>query len=234
MTHDEVTLKRYGDKYKLTYFITGSRYPDTDIVPAASYDTKLDNSISRTRSRVFELALCNAWEYFVTLTLSPAKYDRMNLPAFRRDLSQWIRNQRRLHHIDFCYLLIPEMHQDGAWHMHGLVSGLRADAFEFNAQGFLDYPPYRDKFGYISLSHVRSHERVARYITKYISKDFAARAADLGAHLYYASRGLAGAELLDRGFLHLPDSFKSDYQNDFVKIFWLDSPIQLEHPFDNT
>ncbi|MBE6904713.1 MAG: hypothetical protein E7476_00325 [Ruminococcaceae bacterium] len=224
-------MKRYGEKYKLTYFKTGSRYTDSDTTPTA-YDTKLDNSISRTRSRIFELALCNPWEFFVTLTLDPLKYDRFNLPAFRRDLSQWIRNQRRLHGVDFRYLLIPEMHEDGAWHMHGLVSGLRDDAFEFNAQGFLDYSPYREKFGYISLSRVRSHERVSRYVTKYISKDFAARAGELGAHLFYASRGLAGAELVDKGFFHLPEGFRPDYENDYVMICWLDSPVEIEHPFD--
>ena len=34
---------------------------------------KLQNSLSRSRSAVLELALCNPWSYFVTLTLSPEK-----------------------------------------------------------------------------------------------------------------------------------------------------------------
>lgn len=143
--------------------------------PKVRSEDKLDQSISRARARIFELAICNPWEFFVTLTLDPARYDRRDLPAFRRDLSQWIRNQRRLHGCDFRYLLIPEMHRDGAWHMHGLVAGLRESAFEFNANGYLDYPPYRDRFGFISLSRVRVPEAVARYITKYVSKDLAAR-----------------------------------------------------------
>ena len=229
---EPASLCRYGDRFKLTLRKFVADYPDLPTAsdgPKVRSEDKLDQSISRARARIFELAICNPWEFFVTLTLDPARYDRRDLPAFRRDLSQWIRNQRRLHGCDFRYLLIPEMHRDGAWHMHGLVAGLRESAFEFNANGYLDYPPYRDRFGFISLSRVRVPEAVARYITKYVSKDLAARRGAVGAHLVYASRGLLGSELIDRGDFHPPAGLKPTFENDYVWVLWLDSPIELEH-----
>lgn len=37
---------------------------------------KLDNSLTRTKSTIFELAMCNDWKYFVTLTLNKEYHDR--------------------------------------------------------------------------------------------------------------------------------------------------------------
>ena len=227
--HGPAVLKRYGSKYRLLLLRHPHADPQGPRKGPGDHEVKLEQSISRARSRIFELALCNPWDYFVTLTLDPAKYDRHDLPAFRRDLSQWIRNQRRLHGCDFRYLLIPELHRDGAWHMHGLVSGLRVSALEFNANGYLDYPPYRDRFGYLSLGPVRNLEAVSRYVTKYVSKDLAARKDELGAHLFYASRGLSQAETLDRGDFSPPPDFRWSFQNDWFCELWLDSPVELEH-----
>lgn len=230
---EPASLKRFGDRYRLVVRKTAPRNPNLSTVPASPGCEKLEQALSRAKARVFELATCNPWDFFVTLTLDPEKFNRLNLSEFRTQLSQWIRNQRRLFGCDFRYLLIPEMHRDGAWHMHGLVAGLRPDAFEFNENGYLDYPPYREKFGYISLSRVRNPRAVAAYVTKYVAKDLAARRAELGAHLFYASRGLLGAQLVDRGDFHPPPGLAPSFENDYVWVLWLDSPIDLEHPFDN-
>lgn len=53
--------------------------------------------------------------------------------------------------------------------------------------------------------------------------------ADVGAHLFYASRGLLGSELIDRGDFHPPPGSKPTFENDYVWVLWLDSPIELEH-----
>lgn len=68
-------------------------HDDTD--SQKHYSEKLDNSVSRTRRLILEKALCNPWEWFCTLTLDKAKYDRFNLPAYYKDLSQWLRDQRK-------------------------------------------------------------------------------------------------------------------------------------------
>ena len=94
------------------------------------HSEKLEESIIRTRSRIYELAICNEWDFFVTLTLDKSKYDRMDLKKYRKDLAQFIRDYNKKYKINIKYLLIPEMHKDGAWHMHGLIIGLPIEHLE--------------------------------------------------------------------------------------------------------
>ena len=39
-------------------------------------DSKLANNLSRAKSKIFELSLCNKWEYFVTFTFDSSKRNR--------------------------------------------------------------------------------------------------------------------------------------------------------------
>ena len=88
-------------------------------------DTKLDESIARTRSKIFELAFCNPWQWFFTATLDGTKYDRTDLDKFHKDLSQFIRNYNKRNGLSIKWLLIPELHNDGvSWHMHGFLYDL--------------------------------------------------------------------------------------------------------------
>ena len=75
-------------------------------------DGKLANNLSRARTRIFEYAICNKFEYFVTLTLNH-KRDRYDLGNYIKDLGQMIRNYRRLYDVNIQYLLIPEQHVHG-------------------------------------------------------------------------------------------------------------------------
>ena len=150
---------------------------------------KLEASLSRTKAAIFELALCNDWEWFVTLTLNPEYHDRKDLNNYKKKLSTWIKNYNRAHKTNIKYLLIPENHQDGSWHMHGLMMGLPEEQLhEFTEQekipikilieikrGYKVYnwPAYQKTFGYISISKTRHIESVSKYITKYITKDLA-------------------------------------------------------------
>lgn len=45
-------------------------------------DKKLTNNLIRTKTTIQQLALCNDFRYFVTLTLKP-EYDRTNLDQLR-------------------------------------------------------------------------------------------------------------------------------------------------------
>ena len=60
-------------------------------------ETKMKESISRTKTHIFDLAYCNNWEYFFTGTLDKNKYARNDLEKYREDLSHYIRNFNRLH-----------------------------------------------------------------------------------------------------------------------------------------
>ena len=56
---------------------------------------KLENNISRAKSSVTEYALCNNWEFFVTLTIDKKKQDRYDLQKYIHDLGVWIGNYNK-------------------------------------------------------------------------------------------------------------------------------------------
>lgn len=209
------TIYRYTDQiykvvqwYRLRGLVIGPK------TAAKHYDHKLDASLSRAKSVVLQLALCNEWDYFCTFTISGAKYDRSDLPAWRDSFTQWIRDQRKKGD-DIAYLLVPERHKDGSWHAHGLFRGLGAGNLvtfkEWDRSGFRspngrrlprrlvdsDYetwPAYYEKFGNNSFGLIRSQVAAAFYVSKYISKELDRSVSDVGLHLYYCSRGLNRAE----------------------------------------
>lgn len=89
---------------------------------AAGNEEKLPENVRRAKSKVFELALCNDFTYFCTLTFSPEKVkDRYDLEGCMKAFCKWLNNYNcRKASSAIQYLLIPEPHQDGAWHLHGL------------------------------------------------------------------------------------------------------------------
>lgn len=200
-------------------------------------DEKLSNNLSRSRSRVFELAMCNQWRLFVTLTLDPNKYDRTDLQKFVKDFGQFIRDYRKKHGVDVKYLLVPERHKDGSWHMHGFLLGLPVEhLLEFTTADHLPYnllerlqagkrvftwSEYARRFGYAVVELVENHEATSKYITKYITKEAMYTITTLNAHMFYASKGLQGSELVCKDVL-TSGIDKPDYSNDYASVKWFD------------
>ena len=74
----------------------------------------------RAAGRVRDLALCNDFRWFVTLTLDPAKIDRHDMEALTHVLNRWSDN--RVRRKGLRYILVPERHKDGAIHLHGFFN----------------------------------------------------------------------------------------------------------------
>lgn len=81
----------------------------------------MERSMRRARAKLRRLALANDFDYFVTLTLDPARIDRYDGAAITRALGWWADNMVRRHGLR--YVLVPERHKDGAFHFHGFVAG---------------------------------------------------------------------------------------------------------------
>ncbi len=204
--HEVFTVKKYNDyKYKITYLqcvkISGSENETVVKGDRCCVNSdKLSNNLSRAKSKINEYALCNDWDYFVTFTLDKEKYNRYDLSKFKKDLSEFLHNyNKRCDDLDKVkYILVPEQHNDGAWHMHGLIKGIKKKDIVVNRNGYLTWKQYNDKFGYMSMDKIRDKDKVSSYILKYITKDSAKNVTELNARLYYASKGLNTAELIFR------------------------------------
>lgn len=204
------------------------------------------NNVSRAKSRIQELALCNPWEWFVTLTLDPQKYDRGDLAKFIRDLGQTVRDYRKRTGNPVKYLLIPEHHKDGCWHLHGFLMGLPVEALHlFKASEYLPHrilerlkngvpvytwPEYSHRFGFAVIEPIDNLTAISHYITKYITKDIMATVTELNAHAFYASKGLNGSTIIAKDLLCRPVNCP-DYENEHCAVKWFDNPDEAMEAF---
>ena len=234
---DTWSAYKYGDKIKVVYHKVGvnnrgteQRYKSgkqpnpTPLIGQSRFAA----SLARSRAAVFELALCNDFTLFVTCTLDALKRDRNDLQAFRKTFTQFIRdqNKKRPDGQKIEYLLIPEQHKNGAWHMHGLFKGLEVGKdIVKNEHGYFDWYEYRKRFGFFSCSKIKNAEACSKYITKYVTKsmtsDKSVTDIDAGCHLYYASQGLKKRETLVRYAADECPVTDWDFENEYVKIGWL-------------
>lgn len=197
-----------------------------------SNDEKLEQSRIRARRTIIELALCNDWSYFITITASPDNFNRYDLFPIINTLTQWFRDQRKRPGFECLdYLLVPERHEDGAWHFHGFVSGVPDWALsdfvrgihprDLVEGGYKNWPMLSAKIGFCSLDPVRDQIRSAFYCAKYFTKDRFRNVTDVGSHMYYCSRGLKRSETL--GYTYDENLFLNrqlTHQTPFCEVGW--------------
>lgn len=162
---------------------------------------KFDSALSRAKNTVREICLCNNWEYFVTLTFDK-RWDRYDLQARVKELMQYIQNLNKSGY-NIKYVLIPEFHEDGAVHFHGLMSGIPvADRPPYwpktvnrKSDGtYYDHCPlFSDRYGFSSVDVIGDRIACGFYVSKYITKSLADNADMKGIHTYYRSKGLQRA-----------------------------------------
>lgn len=201
-------IYRYTDQiYKVVHFkSTMPGYRGSGDVQ--HHDEKMDSSISRAKRVILELALCNDWKYFCTFTIAGAKYNRQDLKSWNKKFKQWLRDQRKKFGRPFRFVLVPEQHADGSWHMHGLFDDSptlisfrelydRGENIPLKLVkgGYFNWPDYQKKFGFCSFGEIRNRVAVAFYITKYISKSLSETCMPVGMDLYSSSDGLNRASL---------------------------------------
>lgn len=194
-------------------------------------------SLSRSKRLIWEYARCNEWDYFVTLTIDPEKYDRKNLRAIYCDMSRMLaklnqsvtgENWGRQRKIE--YVIVPELHKDGCVHFHGLMRGFHKSDLRYNEHNKLEWRHWRDNFGFMNMEPVRDRKKVASYVTKYITKDLKNAVTRSGDHVFYASHGLKKAVELYRGYGEYTGEWDYSHPDGYIYIKTL-TREQLEKTF---
>ena len=232
-------VRKYGDKLK----IIGKerppkKNPKRDPSTFRHNTTKLPTSLSRTKSKIYELIMLNDWDYFVNFTIDNKKFKRCNLDAYIKSFTKWLNNYsvRKNPNRRITYLLVPECGKKNSYHVHGVMNGIppeRLSPFESGKHpahlvnsSYLNWKDYEKKFGYCSINYgIRSKEAVAKYITKKITKYSNTRKCELNKRLYFCSKGLNRSCEIARGYDIVPD-IHFDYENDYIGIKWLDGGFQ--------
>ena len=90
-------------------------------VAARRAEESAERSKRRARSAVYDLARSTEFRYFVTLTCSPEKVDRLDDAAVFAKLHNWLDNEVRRKGL--AYVVVPEYHKAGGLHFHGFFNG---------------------------------------------------------------------------------------------------------------
>lgn len=171
---------------------------------------KFRTSLVRAKSVITQIAICNDWDWFFTCTLNPAIHDNKTYFAFCVRFPQWIRDYNKKYGCKIKYLLVPEQHEKGTWHVHGFLSGVPEEHLsdfvpgihphKLIKGGFKNWGRCSNAFGFCSLGVVRDPVAAGFYVSKYITADLSKSAVSVGSHLYWCSIGLKRA--VSHGYIY--------------------------------
>lgn len=128
-------------------------------------------SMRRARAKLRRLALSNGFDWFVTLTLDQKEVDRYDPKEIMRKVNRWLDNMVR--RCGLRYILVPEQHQDGAWHFHGFFAGEGLEAVDsgirWDGREVYNLPQWT--LGFTTAQRLYGEYTAAvAYVCKYIGK----------------------------------------------------------------
>lgn len=126
-------IKKYADgSYQLmvctspVFRVSGWEHEECSEAQASEHSgttdpaANLDRARRRAAQRCKDLALSNDFRWFVTLTLDGSRIDRYDPSEIVRRMNRWLDN--RVRNDGLAYVLVPELHKDGAVHFHGFFN----------------------------------------------------------------------------------------------------------------
>lgn len=181
------TKFKYYRTEKLAYYFSRPIMSDFKLSPeivqkrvlsrkesAETKDENKDRSVARARIQIFDLAIMNDWEWFVTFTFDPKKVDSYDYPATSKKMSQWLKNMKK-DNPDMKYLIVPEKHLSGRFHFHALMTSLNPQIFDLSGlkdkKGRDIYNLGKYRLGWSTATKIGHNERAVKYLTKYVTKD---------------------------------------------------------------
>ena len=166
-----------------------------------SPDKERSQEVSRKRAvqMVYDIAKANIWDWFITLTFDPIivdSYDYDDCVKHIKLFTDVLRHKSK----DFVYLLVPELHEKGRYHFHGLIKGPlpHKKAYHYwTAEPILDDNGHQvyniPIFKYGFTTAIKCYSQAATgYVAKYITKQ---DAVPEGKKRYWASRNAARPKL---------------------------------------
>lgn len=115
---------------------TDSDYIISDDVDDLRHEKSIISSMNRTKKMLYDYGRSNVWEWFFTFTFKN-DFDRTDYEKCKQKMSYWLKDCRRRYCPNMKYLLVPELHKDGAWHFHGLFSNVEEKVGNKNGLTFV-------------------------------------------------------------------------------------------------
>lgn len=182
MKYGNAIVREYPNHVNISVF-NYNVVDDTRIIIKHKSDIPKDNSdevtrISQLRAKhhIFDIAMLNKFDYFVTFTFNDNIIDAHDYELAIKKVKKWCQNavQRQ----GLRYLLVPELHPtSGRIHLHGLLYFRdtpklhSTDKFDKSHRRIYNLPMWH--YGFSTIVHLDDDDnsRISKYITKYITKD---------------------------------------------------------------
>lgn len=153
---------------------------------------KTAENLARAKQVIYDLARSNDFVWFITLTFGLG-VNRFDYESCCDEIKVYTKH---LGYLGCRWIIVPEQHENGAWHFHGLLAGpvkavratnahtgqLLVDKHGREVYNLTDY-----KSGFTTAVKLDGSPKVATYLTKYFTKDMA---IPKGKKRYWASRNL--------------------------------------------
>lgn len=191
-----------------------------DHFSVAKRGTANEQSRRRAYRKVFDYAACNedVFDLFITLTLDKEMVDRYDIEKIYPKLKNFL--DHRVQRKGLAYILVPELHKDGAIHFHGLInsaavtlkdSGKRYWKRNTPSYGQKIYNITDWKLGFTTAVKLSGdYEDVCKYITKYVLKQ--SDGGMIGGRYYYHGGDLKEPHYEYINFLSEPEGKKYELE----------------------
>lgn len=131
-------------------------------------------SQKRTINEIYNITRSNSWDYFITLTFNPQRVNRYDFDDVVEAAGKYFNFLRKEYDKDLKYFLVPEKHQDGAWHIHGLVASNMitiVNSGHVDKKGRTIYHMPHYIYGFSDATRISNQFAACSYMTKYVTKD---------------------------------------------------------------
>lgn len=159
--------------------------------PKNMQNSTRDDSVRRAKSKVEDIARENSFDFFVTITIDPKRIDSKSPKEVYKAVSVFCSNL--VQRYNFKYLLVPELHKNGAIHLHGFFKGniklvdsgtVKVVGFEKpmkiqtadrkgipqeQRQTVYNLPQW--PYGFTTAYRITDNMKCINYVLKYITKD---------------------------------------------------------------
>lgn len=220
---NQTQIKHYGRSIKTDYSLSDEqkkdrkRKADADRTPQ-QIAKSIESSRNRTINSIYQYALANEWELFITLTFNPDKVDSKDYDSVVTALSNWFKKTKETYAPDLKYIVVPELHKKGGYHFHGLISdfgNLPLTIGKTTKGGEAIFNLISYDLGFSTATFVKSSDKCCSYILKYITKDLCA--VTKNKKRYWCSKNLDKPKI--ETYNYLSDEFESGMKDltDFIE-----------------
>lgn len=92
-------------------------------------------SFNRTKNKIYNYARDNVWEWFLTFTFDPKIIDSFNYDIIVKCMTDFLRYIGNHSSSKTKYLIVPERHKSGRYHLHGVFSNIDMSLWKMKYSG---------------------------------------------------------------------------------------------------